>query len=246
MPGDTLVVHLVRIRLNRDWAISDDGLVPRALDADLAVKAKDLGKDVRWHLDAAKGVATSERPGDHLAAYTVPLRPMLGCVGVAPPPRAAPPSAGDSGAWGGNMDYNDLVEGTTLYLPVYNPGALLYLGDGHAAQGDGELTGGALETSLDVQFSVDVIAEKRVPGPRIDSPSHIVAMGLDGSLDAAFRAATANMAAWLADEDKLTPSEIAQVLGTAAEYRISEVADRNAGIVLRLAKDRLRAIAPVK
>src|SRR5262249_48684475 len=128
----------------------------------------------------------------------------------------------------------------------HNPGALLYLGDGHAAQGDGELTGGALETSLDVQFTVDVIPGKRVPGPRIDSPSHIIAMGLDGSLDGAFRVATSNMAAWLAREYKPPPSEIARVLGTAAEYRVSEVADRNAGIVLKLAKDRLRGIAPAK
>lgn len=78
MPGDTLVVHLVRVRLNRDWAISDDGIVNRGLDSELAVKMKDVGKSVRWHLDLAKGVASSERPGDHLARYSVPLRPMLG------------------------------------------------------------------------------------------------------------------------------------------------------------------------
>jgi len=244
MPGDTIAVHLVRVRLNRDWAISDDGLVPRATDDDLAVKMKDTGKSVRWHLDVAKGVATSEKPGDHLGRYTVPLRPMLGCVGVAPGPAAAPPPTGDSGRWGGNMDFNEMVEGATLYLTAQNPGALLYFGDGHAAQGDGELTGNALETSLDVQLTVDVIPGKAVPGPRVESATHLMAMGLEGSLDAAFRTATANMAKWLADDYKLTPSEIAQVLGTAAEYRISEVADRNAGIVLKLSKERLRTLTP--
>ena len=244
MPGDTLVVRLVRVRLNRDWAISDDGIVPRGMDADLAVKMKDAGASVRWHLDLAKGVATSEKPGEHLAKYTVPLRPMLGCVAVAPGPAAAPPPTGDSGGWGGNMDFNEIVEGATVYLTVRNPGALLYFGDAHAAQGDGELTGNALETSMDVQLTVDLIQNKSIPGPRLESSTHIMAMGLDGSLDGAFRTATSNMAAWLADDYKLTPSEIAQVLGTAAEYRVSEVADRNAGIVLKLSKDRLRTLKP--
>ena len=73
-----------------------------------------------------------------------------------------------------------------------------------------------------------------------------MAMGLDGSLDEAFRSATANMAAWLGDDYKLTPSEIGQVLGTAAEYRVSEVADRNAGIVLKISKERLRTLTPAK
>jgi acetamidase/formamidase len=244
MPGDTLVVRLVRVRLNRDWAISDDGIVPRGMDAGLAVKMKDAGASVRWHLDLAKGVATTEKPGEHLAKYTVPLRPMLGCVGVAPGPAAAPPPTGDSGGWGGNMDFNEIVEGATVYLTVRNPGALLYFGDAHAAQGDGELTGNALETSMNVEVTVDLIQDKSIPGPRVESATHIMAMGLDGSLDGAFRGATSNMAAWLADDYKLTPSEIAQVLGTAAEYRVSEVADRNAGIVLKLNKERLRALKP--
>lgn len=246
LPGDTLVVHIVKVRLNRDYAVSDDGIVPRGLNGDLAVKMKDAGQSVRWHLDLAKGVATSEKPGDHLARYTVPLRPMLGCLAVAPDPAQAAPGTGDSGTWGGNMDYNELVEGTTVYLPVRNPGALLYLGDGHAAQGDGELTGDALETSLDVELSVDVLPGKRIPAVRLESPTHLVAMGLDGSLDGAFREATANMAGWLAEAYKLSPSEVAQVFGTAAEYRVSEVADRNAGMVMKISKERLRALSPAK
>jgi acetamidase/formamidase len=246
VPGDTLVVRLVRVRLNRDWAVSDDFLVPRAVDGGLAVKMKDLGQTVRWRLDLAKGVATSEKPGEHLKRYTVPLRPMLGCIGVAPSPTQAAPPTGDSGGWGGNMDFNEAVEGTTVYLPVRNPGALLYIGDGHAAQGDGELNGNALETSLDVTVTVDLISGKSVPGPRLETATHIIAMGLEGSLDAAFRFATSNMASWLADDYKLTPSEVAQVMGTASEYRVSEVADRNAGMVMRIAKERLRTLTPAK
>lgn len=245
-PGDTLVVHLTRVRLNRDWAASDDGIVDRGVDSDLAVRMKDTFKNVRWHLDLERGVATSEKPGDHLAHYTVPLRPMLGCVAVAPGSAQAPPGTGDSGRWGGNMDFNEIVEGATVYLPVSVPGALLYVGDGHAAQGDGELNGNALETSMDVEFTVDVLPHKSIVSPRVESATHIMAMGLAGSLDDAFRAATANMAQWLSDDYKLTPSEIGQVLGTAAEYKVSEVADRNAGIVLKIRKERLAGLAAAK
>jgi acetamidase/formamidase len=144
------------------------------------------------------------------------------------------------------MDFNEIVEGATVYLPVNVTGALLYVGDGHAAQGDGELTGNALETSMDVEFTVDVVARKSIRGPRVESATHIMAMGLDGSLDEAFRSAAANMAQWLIDDYKLTPSEVAQVLGTAAEYKVSEVADRNAGIVLKINKDRLQLLTPAK
>ena len=245
-PGDILVVHFTRLRLNRDWAISDDGIVDRGVDSDLAVKMKDTFKNVRWHLDSEHGVATTLKPGEHLTHYTVPLRPMLGCVAVAPNSTQAPPGTGDSGRWGGNMDFNEIVEGATVYLPVSVPGALLYVGDGHAAQGDGELNGNALETSMDVEFTVNVLPHKPISSPRVESATHIMAMGLAGSLDDAFRAATANMAQWLTDDYKLTPSELAQVLGTSAEYKVSEVADRNAGIVLKIDKDRLQSLTPAK
>jgi amidase len=243
-PGDTLVIHLTRLRLNRDYAESDDFLVGRAVDSGLAVKMKDAGKTIRWHIDTQRGVATPDKPAEHLKQYTVPLRPMLGCVAVAPGTAQAPPGTGDSGRWGGNMDFNEIIEGATIYLPVNAPGALLYVGDGHAAQGDGELNGNALETSMDVEFTVDVIPAKSIRGPRVESATHIMAMGLSGSLDDAMKEATANMAQWLTVDYSLTPSEIAQVLGTSAEYKVSEVADRNAGMVLKINKERLLSLAP--
>jgi acetamidase/formamidase len=238
-----LIVHFTRVRLNRDWAISDDAIVDRGLDRELAVKMKDAGKEVRWHLDPEHGIATPEKVPEHLTGYTVPLHPMLGCVAVAPNIAQASPGTGDSGDFGGNMDFNEIVEGATVYLPVSVPGALLYVGDGHAVQGDGELNGDALETSMEVEFTVDVLPGKRIAGPRVESATHIMAMGLAGSLDDAFRSATANMAKWLTEEYKLTPSELAQVLGTSSEYKVSEVADRNAGVVLKINKDRLHGLA---
>jgi acetamidase/formamidase len=241
-PGDVLVVHIVRLKLNRDWAMGDDGIVDRAANSDLAAKNKDLWKNVKWHLDIAKGTASPEKPAEHLKNYSVPLKPMLGCVATAVGPAQAPPGSGDSGGFGGNMDFNEVVEGATIYLPVRNPGALLYFGDGHAAQGDGELNGNALETSMDVELTVDVIANKHIGTPRVESATHIMTVGFNGSLEGAMRDATSNMADWLNQDYKLTPSEVAQVLGSAAEYKIGEVADRNAGVVLKLNKDRLKGL----
>jgi acetamidase/formamidase len=239
MPGDVLVVRLNRVRLNRDWAISDDGIVGRALDSEFAVKMKDGFKNVRWRLDRQRGVAMLEKPTEHLANFTVPVRPMLGCIAVAPGFGAAAPATGDSGRYGGNMDFNEIVEGATVYLPIAQPGALLYIGDGHAAQGDGELNGNALETSMDVEFTVDVISSKLLNTPRVESPTHIMTVGLGGMLEDALRAATASLGQWLEQDYKLTPSEIAMVLGSSVEYSINEVADRNAGVVAKLRKDRL-------
>ena len=197
LPGDTLVVHINRLRLNRDSAGSDDAVVESALNSSLAVRMKDVGKSIQWHLDIANGTATPAKPEEHLARYTVPLHPMLGCVATAVGPGNAPPGTGDSGFYGGNMDFNEIAEGATIYLPVSNPGALLYLGDAHAAMGDGEINGNALETSSDVEFTVDVIPNKNLRFPRVETPTHFIALGYSGSLDDAFRDATANMAQWL-------------------------------------------------
>jgi amidase len=240
-PGDRLAIHFTRIRLNRDYAISDDAIVDRAVNSELAVKLKDAGNDVRWHLDRERMVATSERPGDHLKAFSVPLRPMLGCVATAPFRGSVP--TGDSGGFGGNMDFNEIVEGVTVYLPVNHPGALLFIGDGHAAQGDGELNGNALETSMEVEFTVNLIHNKRFTTPRVESESQIMTVGLGGSLEDALRAAISNMSQWLEQDYGLTPSEVAQVLGTSVQLSISEVADRNAGVVAKLSKQSLAALA---
>src|SRR5438105_3167357 len=156
-----------------------------------AVKMKDGFKNVRWRLDLVNGTASPEKPAEHLTHYSVPLRPMLGCVAVAAGSAQAPPGTGDSGRYGGNMDFNEIIEGATVFLSVNVPGALVYVGDGHAAQGDGELNGNALETSMDVEFTVDVIANKHLPGPRVESATHLMAMGLAGSLEEALRGATA-------------------------------------------------------
>ncbi|HEY4240486.1 MAG TPA: acetamidase/formamidase family protein [Kofleriaceae bacterium] len=241
MPGDTLAIHIDKLRLNRDYAISTNGIVPRALDSDHAQDYPDAKVgEARWKLDRVKGLASPAEPGEHLKSYAVPVRPMLGCVAVAR--QGAAPPTGDSGEFGGNMDFNEIREGATVMLPVENPGALLYVGDAHALQGDGETTGDALETSMDVTFTVEVIAKHGMPDPRVENATHLIALGYAGSLDEAVRAATTNMSKWLTERYGLTAPEIAEVLGSVAEYKITEVADRNAGIALSIARSALKTL----
>jgi len=133
-----------------------------------------------------------------------------------------------------------------VYLPVSQPGALLYVGDGHAVQGDGELNGNALETSMEVEFTVDVVKGKSISTPRVESATHIMAVGLAGSLDDALRTATSGLGQWLEQDYGLAPPELAMVLGSSVEYAIAEVADRNAGIAAKLRKDRLAPIDRTK
>ncbi|TSC34160.1 acetamidase/formamidase family protein [Corallococcus sp. Z5C101001] len=244
-PGDTLAIHIRRLKPNRPFADSLDSIVGRALTPGLAAKAAGLGKPVRWTLDLERGVARPETPTERLRAFSVPLRPMLGGVAVAQGFGSAPLSTGDTGRYGGNMDFNEVVEGNTVYLPVAQPGALLYLGDAHAAQGDGETSQYALETSMDVEFTVDVLHGKPPPStPRVESPTHLMALGQGGSLDDALRSATQGLAQWLEQDYGLTLSESAQVLGSSVQYVVANLAGRSVGVAAKLDKVRLEALRP--
>jgi len=245
MPGDVLAVHVKKLRLSRPLAISDDGLVERGLTSDYASEHKDNDfNNVVWSLDTAAGIARPAKPTEKLKNLAVPLKPMLGCIGVAPGFGGAPIRTGDSGRIGGNMDFNEIVEGATVYLPVAQPGALLYVGDGHALQGDGELNGNALETPMDVELSVDVIRGQSISRPRVENDEYLMAMGLAGSLDDAFKEATSGLASWLEKDYGLTFQEAAILLGATVEYEVSEVADRNAGIVAKVKKKYLPPPGP--
>jgi acetamidase/formamidase len=242
LPGDTLVVKLRRIRLNRDTAISSGSLALSAITPGYAVDRKPVENyDSDWVLDRERGVARLARPTAALKDYTVPLRPFLGCVGVAPAGHMVFRS-GFPGRFGGNMDYNRLREGVTLYLPVSQPGALLFLGDGHAVQGDGELTGNALETSMDIEFIVDVMPRKSVGMPRAEDDEFLMAMGIAGSLTEGLQIATTEMARWLEERHRLNASEVASVLGTAMRYDIAEVVDPLVNVVARVPKNTLAQI----
>jgi amidase len=243
MPGDTLVVKFNRIRLNRDSAGSGDQITSDALGAGYIHDAKyDNDFSSEWKLDREAGTAMLAKPSEHLKNYRVKLQPMLGCVAVAPPDKQTIRS-GWLGSYGGNMDYNGMREGITLYLPVFQEGALLFVGDGHAAQGDGELTGDALETSMDVEFTVNLIRGQSTPAPRAENDDYIMAMGIANSLPDAMRQATTQLVRWLERDYHLTPNESAIVMGTAVHYDIAELVDPQINIVAKISKAALAGLS---
>jgi amidase len=137
------------------------------------------------------------------------------------------------------MDYNQIREGTTIYLPVYHPGALLFLGDGHAAQGDGELTGDALETSMDFEFTVDVIPGPNFGHPLAENAEFLISIGIGGSLDQALQQATSGMVRWLERDYKLTANEAALLLGFAVKYDVADLVGTQVSIAAKLPKSML-------
>jgi acetamidase/formamidase len=239
MPGDTLVVHLDRVRTNRDTAYQTNLIANTALESGyLKSIAKYESGFTGWKIDAAAGIATVINPSDKLKSYSVKHSPMLGCIGVAPRGEETLGS-GHLGPFGGNMDSPEIKEGATLYIPVFRPGALLYMGDGHAQQGDGELPGQGLETSMDVQFTVDVVPGHSLGQTRVENADFVMVMGTGGSLDEAMKSATTGLSRWLASAHGLTPQDIAAVLGTEMHYEIAEVVDSEYDVVAKVPKDAL-------
>jgi amidase len=243
--GDVLAIHIKSLRLNREYADSLDMIVHKAQTTRLATRSTELGRAIRWKLDLKNGIASPDNPGEKLKNFNVPAKPMLGGLAVAPGNGMPAISTGDAGNFGGNMDFNEVVEGNTVYLAVNQPGALLYLGDAHALQGDGETSQYALETSMAVEFSVEVIKHKQISLPRIESPTHIMTLGQAGSLDEALKLATSGMTQWLEEDYGLSLSESAQILGSSMEYRVVNLAGRSVGLAAKLDKRLLKNI-PIK
>lgn len=239
MPGDTLVVKLNRVRLNRDTAGSGSSIAANAVTSDYVQSATyKQNFNSEWKLDREQMIGTPAKPTDKLKNYKVKLAPMLGCLATAPPANQSF-RTGYLGSFGGNMDYNQMREGTTVYLPVYQPGAQFFLGDGHAAQGDGELTGDALETSMDVEFTVDVIKGLATRSPRAENSEYLMSMGIAGSIQDAMQEATTQLANWLKRDYKLDDNETALVLGTTMRYDIAEVVDPQYHVVAKIPKSAL-------
>jgi len=242
LPGDTLVVRLNKVRLNRDTARSGSHINLHAISPAWAVAAQyQDGFNSEWKLDRAAGVARLASPSKRMDGYTVPILPMIGCLATAPPAGQSF-RAVDLGPFGGNLDYNQMNEGATLLLPVFQPGALFSLGDGHAAMGDGELTGAALETSLDVEFTVDLMPGSATPYPRLMNSDYLMSIGVAGSVEEALQAATAQLADWLKAEYHLNDNEIALVLGTALKYDVAQLVDPHFDVVAKLPKSALAGL----
>lgn len=242
LPGDVLEVTLHRVRLNRGWAFSGTWLVDNAIEPSYANERKSTPQppDNQWVLDTVTMQARRSQANGALADYRVPLAPFLGIVATAPGSEFAP-SSRESGSYGGNMENRYMREGITVLLPVSQRGAYLYIGDGHAAQGDGELTGDAMETSLAVSFSVKVRRWGFQNQVRAENATHILSHGVGGSLDEAMRRATTDLARWLESSYRLSSSDAAVLLGFSVQYEVTDVVLPHFGVTARLPKSALPA-----
>ena len=167
---------------------------------------------------------------------TLRLAPFFGSIGVAPSPLVGRISSGPPGHHAGNLDNKELVAGSTLFIPVHVPGALLSFGDGHAMQGDGEVSLTALETSL--RGTVEVIVRKglRLGWPRAETPTHFIAMGLHTDLDEAARLATREMIDFLVAEKGMTRDDAYMLCSLAVDLRVTQLVDGTKGVHAMLAK----------
>ena len=250
-PGDAILVHLRKVRLNRNWGSTAyrlapfsvlpefvESMYPNHYKADIVRKGRD--NVLPWDLDLKTNTVKLREPASGKIKLEFPARPMLGCIGVAANGDFSPTS-GPSGSYGGNLDYNETAEGATVILPVYHPGALLFMGDGHAIMADGEPTGTGVETSMDVEFSVEIKKNARLNGPRVETADYVISVGaqpeFSSSLDRGLQMATTDMIRWLTGEFQLEPWAAHQLIGTVGKYDVVTVAGTMA---LRIPKKYLK------
>jgi acetamidase/formamidase len=228
-PGDTLEVRILAIEFLHNFGVNafspGSGVLPDEYPyAQL--------KLLRWPAGADR---VEFKPG-----ITLPIAPFFGSIGVAPPPLVGRISSRPPGWHGGNLDNKDLVAGSILYLPVHVPGALLSVGDGHAMQGDGEVTGTALETSLRGTFELRVRKGQRLRWPRAETPTHYISMGLHEDLDEAARLATRELIDFLVAEKGLSRDDAYMLCSLAADLHVTQAVDATKGVHATIAKSYFR------
>ena len=239
-PGDVLQVTLDYLFPNREIGYSYTMLAPNVVDP-AYVRQLPEPERVEWRIDSAGGTATLRGPLSGLGKFTLPLAPMLGCLGVAPEGGQSISTA-TSGSYGGNMDYVGYRSGVTAYFPVYVAGALLHLGDGHAVQGDGELVGTGIEISFDVMFSVRVLKGKPIEWPRGENTDFIFTVGNARPLDEALQHATAEMHRWLQEDYGLDAHAASTLMGMCVKYDLGNIFDPAYTMVCKIPKTVLAAI----
>src|SRR5262245_32757102 len=221
--GDVLEVRILSIDLPIDYGYNGCSGFVRAL-CDTERRSRIITMDrQRMRAEIAPGI-------------TVPLRPFFGSVGVAPPPDSGRVSSNPPGQHAGNMDNKELVAGTTLYVPVWVPGALLEIGDGHAVQGDGEVDQTALETSLRGRVQPIVRKDMKLTWPRGETPTHWLAMGFDPNLTKATEIAIRNATELIQEKTKLTRGESYALISMACDLRITELVDGNVAVHVMVPK----------
>jgi acetamidase/formamidase len=245
---DILKITLYKVSLNRSDAFTTESFSSRSMPDSISKQFK-RPQLVKWRLDSKEGVAypDSSYISSHtnLAGYKVPLHPFLGCIGVAPDNNKKEILSFFQGNFGGNLDFSGMTEGSTIYLPVFHEGGFFYVGDGHAVQGDGEIAGNALETSLDVEFSVELIkgGGSNLNSPRVENSQYRMILGTAKTLDEAIKNATYGLMAWLQEDFHLSTQECTQILSTSIEYRVAEIADPEVVMVAKIKKELLKQSA---
>ena len=175
--------------------------------------------------------------GHFAEGIDIPLHPFFGSVGVAPPKEAGRWNSAPPWIHAGNLDNKELVEGSSLFIPVHVKGALLELGDGHAAQGNGEVDITAIETSLKANLQLIVHKNKKQAWPRAETATHIITMGCDRDLNAATHIAVREMIRYLMEEKKLSQADAYMLSSVAADVNITQLVDGNVGVHVMLPKN---------
>ena len=217
-PGDTLEVRILDIELTTDWGWN----IIRPLKGALPEDFPNLSRRV-IPIDRQTNVARLPWGVD------IPLRPFFGIIGVAPPPAYGLVSSVEPREYGGNIDNKEFIPGTSLFLPVFVPGANLSVGDGHAVQGDGEVCLTALETCLKGRFQV-IVHKQSLNFPRAITPTHYISMGMDVDLDDAAKQALRNMIKWLTEIKPWTAEEAYVFCSLACDLHVTQLVDGNKGI----------------
>lgn len=236
-PGDTLVVRILELTIDSDRGVG--ALAPGfgALNTTSYTPMLNpaLAEKIWFYdIDRRANEATFHAL-DSSAAVRIPLQPFLGCIGVAPAGGEARSSVVPA-EFGGNMDASEARPGYTIYLPVNAPGALLYLGDGHAAQGDGEVAGTAIEVPLRVRLQVNLLKGRKINWPRFENDTMLLAAGAYRPLDDALRIAFTELVSWIHAEYGLSEMDAYELLSKVAKIHVAEMVDPNYVVIAGVEK----------
>ncbi|MBS0124340.1 acetamidase/formamidase family protein [Thetidibacter halocola] len=229
MPGDVLEVRILDIALRQNWGWNIIRPLAGTLPEDFQT-----GRMVTIPLFPDEGRARLSWGLD------LPLKPFFGVMGVAPPPNWGRISTIQPRAHGGNIDNKELVAGTTLFLPVLAEGALFSCGDGHGAQGDGEVCVTAIETALEGTFQMLLHKDMSLARPRAETPTHLVSMGFHEDLDRCAEIALKDMIAWICERTGLGREDAYMLCSLAGDLRITQTVNGNKGVHMMMARDLLK------
>ena len=241
-PGDTLVVKILDLTVDSKKGVG--ALAPGFGALNTTTYTPMLNQNLPekiwfYDIDNAANMATYHAL-DSSFSVKIPMHPFLGCIGVAPSGGEARSSVVPA-EYGGNMDAPEVSPGHTLYLPVNAPGALLYFGDGHAAQGDGEVAGTAIEVPMRVRLQVDLIKGKKIAWPRFETATSIMAVGAYRPLDDALRIAFTELVGWIHADYGLSELDAYELLSKVATIHLVEMVDPNYVVVAGIEKKYLPA-----